>query len=164
MLIFICGEPCHMPLKLLTINESDDTAIHHVAALCFIFVNQSVWYERGYACMAVVGFMSVYIRVSLNVSVMRGEHGDKRIAKKISVWRGKSVYGAGGKKREDMESEKDGRRNEKCVALEVNSRALYAVSYVSSPSPQCDFILKRTCVAVFVRCTLFSDSTKNKQH
>lgn len=37
MLIFICGKPCHMPLKLLTINETDDAAIHHAILVCFIF-------------------------------------------------------------------------------------------------------------------------------
>lgn len=37
MLILNTGKLCHMPFKLLAINKTDDTAIHHVILFCFIF-------------------------------------------------------------------------------------------------------------------------------
>lgn len=35
-LIFICGKPCHMPLKLLTVNNCDDIAICHAMLMLYL--------------------------------------------------------------------------------------------------------------------------------
>lgn len=43
MLILNTGKLCHMPFKLLAINKTDDTAIHHVILFCFIFKLSVVW-------------------------------------------------------------------------------------------------------------------------
>ena len=104
MLIFIRGKRCHMPFKLLTINKTDDTAIHHVTLVCFIL---------RLKCAASVS--SLWFYQSIHSSQPECVCDEREACRWKDYWRflsGEESQCSRGSK--GMESGKDGRSNDKC--------------------------------------------------
>lgn len=103
MLIFIRGKRCHMPFKLLTINKTDDTAIHHVTLVCFIL---------RLKCVASVS--SLWFYQSIHSSQPECVCDERKACRWKDYWRflsGEESQRLRGHK--GMESGKDGRSNDK---------------------------------------------------
>lgn len=173
MLIFICGEPSHMPLKLLTINETDDTAIHHVILVCFIcqlkcvilvwvcacgclWFNESIHsWQPECVCVCVrderkaCRWKDYWRFLSGEKSQCLGKKGTWKVKKMAGV-----MYFSDGLCVVDGYNE--------FINMAWKQLCIFSLFSATTQWKKC-CLLNRTGT-VFVRCALFTDSTKNKQH